>query len=135
MIRRPPRSTLFPYTTLFRSDLVLLRGHGAPQDADLRPGAGGVGRLAQEPHGDPGSARVVAKDRGGRAQSIDDDVEVAVAVQVGRGHAVRDGVLRAEAPALADVREGEVAVVAQGDALHGELREQRQLAVPLHAGE
>src|SRR5690348_17653718 len=24
MIRRPPRSTLFPYTTLFRSDLELL---------------------------------------------------------------------------------------------------------------
>src|SRR3712207_7136387 len=24
MIRRPPRSTLFPYTTLFRSDLVRL---------------------------------------------------------------------------------------------------------------
>src|SRR2546426_208881 len=24
MIRRPPRSTLFPYTTLFRSDIVLL---------------------------------------------------------------------------------------------------------------
>src|SRR2546422_8211255 len=26
MIRRPPRSTLFPYTTLFRS-LLVLRGH------------------------------------------------------------------------------------------------------------
>src|SRR2546427_7065730 len=25
MIRRPPRSTLFPYTTLFRSDLVFAR--------------------------------------------------------------------------------------------------------------
>src|SRR5260370_15774397 len=25
MIRRPPRSTLFPYTTLFRSDFVLAR--------------------------------------------------------------------------------------------------------------
>src|SRR3712207_8162415 len=25
MIRRPPRSTLFPYTTLFRSTVVLLR--------------------------------------------------------------------------------------------------------------
>src|SRR3712207_8455735 len=25
MIRRPPRSTLFPYTTLFRSDGLLLR--------------------------------------------------------------------------------------------------------------
>src|SRR3712207_8282443 len=28
MIRRPPRSTLFPYTTLFRSD---------PEDAEQRP--------------------------------------------------------------------------------------------------
>src|SRR2546422_5424059 len=26
MIRRPPRSTLFPYTTLFRSHVGLLRG-------------------------------------------------------------------------------------------------------------
>src|SRR2546427_3640086 len=26
MIRRPPRSTLFPYTTLFRSDLVGVTG-------------------------------------------------------------------------------------------------------------
>src|SRR5258707_10641020 len=26
MIRRPPRSTLFPYTTLFRSWIVLFRG-------------------------------------------------------------------------------------------------------------
>src|SRR3712207_8342368 len=27
MIRRPPRSTLFPYTTLFRSQLAHARGH------------------------------------------------------------------------------------------------------------
>src|SRR3712207_8421657 len=27
MIRRPPRSTLFPYTTLFRSDLVMVGLH------------------------------------------------------------------------------------------------------------
>src|SRR2546428_8558302 len=27
MIRRPPRSTLFPYTTLFRSSLDLLMGY------------------------------------------------------------------------------------------------------------
>src|SRR5256885_12054275 len=26
MIRRPPRSTLFPYTTLFRSDTIACRG-------------------------------------------------------------------------------------------------------------
>src|SRR3712207_7760317 len=34
MIRRPPRSTLFPYTTLFRSDL------GADVIKVERPGAG-----------------------------------------------------------------------------------------------
>src|SRR5256885_12999404 len=28
MIRRPPRSTLFPYTTLFRSPPVIIRGQG-----------------------------------------------------------------------------------------------------------
>src|SRR2546430_12499924 len=28
MIRRPPRSTLFPYTTLFRSDVVIDRAGG-----------------------------------------------------------------------------------------------------------
>src|SRR5687768_18346163 len=28
MIRRPPRSTLFPYTTLFRSNLTMLDGRG-----------------------------------------------------------------------------------------------------------
>src|SRR2546426_5828141 len=28
MIRRPPRSTLFPYTTLFRSTVVFARGGG-----------------------------------------------------------------------------------------------------------
>src|SRR5258708_18419815 len=28
MIRRPPRSTLFPYTTLFRSSINILNGHG-----------------------------------------------------------------------------------------------------------
>src|SRR3712207_9000859 len=39
MIRRPPRSTLFPYTTLFRSAVVDAAGHRrlplARQDAEL----------------------------------------------------------------------------------------------------
>src|SRR3712207_7027422 len=37
MIRRPPRSTLFPYTTLFRS-LVMEYAEGKPIDAE-HPGA------------------------------------------------------------------------------------------------
>src|SRR3712207_7518752 len=34
MIRRPPRSTLFPYTTLFRSDASCNRGFKAQRVAD-----------------------------------------------------------------------------------------------------
>src|SRR2546430_9959477 len=30
MIRRPPRSTLFPYTTLFRSDFVVFQAGARP---------------------------------------------------------------------------------------------------------
>src|SRR3989442_15991666 len=37
MIRRPPRSTLFPYTTLFRST-VLLKGRFPNRDETLWPG-------------------------------------------------------------------------------------------------
>src|SRR2546427_12702375 len=37
MIRRPPRSTLFPYTTLFRSDaMALAEGAVAPEAAQDR---------------------------------------------------------------------------------------------------
>src|SRR3712207_8891062 len=40
MIRRPPRSTLFPYTTLFRSGYTggaLARGEFAPEDPEPPP--------------------------------------------------------------------------------------------------
>src|SRR2546428_6311274 len=36
MIRRPPRSTLFPYTTLFRSICAYQQYQAAAQSADLR---------------------------------------------------------------------------------------------------
>src|SRR5258708_31060948 len=61
MIRRPPRSTLFPYTTLFRSDLYT-RGNagrrgGYPYngqtdcDSQLRTGGGsGRGKSRSEEH-------------------------------------------------------------------------------------
>src|SRR5258707_5882529 len=48
MIRRPPRSTLFPYTTLFRSDLVVRDGQ--------------VGHRSVEPHADLGVVDVEAVD-------------------------------------------------------------------------
>src|SRR3712207_7700328 len=61
MIRRPPRSTLFPYTTLFRSQLLLQQRPGG------RVEAGGVG--AAEDHGRRrlGARRLVgAVDEGGQ---------------------------------------------------------------------
>src|SRR3712207_8746620 len=38
MIRRPPRSTLFPYTTLFRSEVGLLHAPGGAGRRPLRLG-------------------------------------------------------------------------------------------------
>src|SRR3712207_2828576 len=43
MIRRPPRSTLFPYTTLFRSLAASLAGHGS---LVLIGGEAGIGKTA-----------------------------------------------------------------------------------------
>src|SRR3712207_7899871 len=50
MIRRPPRSTLFPYTTLFRSAVQGLRGTDGPQTlaADLVVDAAGRGSRAPQ---------------------------------------------------------------------------------------
>src|SRR3712207_9522165 len=53
MIRRPPRSTLFPYTTLFRSHLQQHRGQAGAQDLRvgvLRPALEVL--LGVEPDGD-----------------------------------------------------------------------------------
>src|SRR5258708_14840811 len=46
MIRRPPRSTLFPYTTLFRSLLIGWFGFGRIAGAVLAVGARGFGLYA-----------------------------------------------------------------------------------------
>src|SRR3712207_7265558 len=67
MIRRPPRSTLFPYTTLFRSVVagqrhrqrhVLLRGKHREQVEELEDEADALAPQAgQLPVGEPGDLR------------------------------------------------------------------------------
>src|SRR3712207_8704693 len=60
MIRRPPRSTLFPYTTLFRSEAADHRVHGAHPGAAAALERGPGGR-----HGGPAGAPAAGGGRGG----------------------------------------------------------------------
>src|SRR3546814_1670823 len=102
MIRRPPRSTrtdtLFPYTTLFRSDLIdaqavqalahRLGRRIAP--APLGAGDGVADEAIVEVDEHAGSGRGAAADHGAAALVVVDAVQhqVAVgdAVQIGRAH-------------------------------------------------
>src|SRR2546427_12762276 len=78
MIRRPPRSTLFPYTTLFRSPAAVVDQHGRQIQAQRSREADGAGgdradsRADRRLDPDPvaWNARVVGTGR--RAEGIDD---------------------------------------------------------------
>src|SRR2546427_3654323 len=63
MIRRPPRSTLFPYTTLFRS--LARAGARAPGGRQAGHARGGGGEQGDPVvcRADPGRAAVVPTDR------------------------------------------------------------------------
>src|SRR5260370_19704606 len=53
MIRRPPRSTLFPYTTLFRSHRLRAGQRRGPEGRGDHPGhlsRGGAGQMRSEEH-------------------------------------------------------------------------------------
>src|SRR5260370_15263006 len=54
MIRRPPRSTLFPYTTLFRSRAGRGRGQLSPQIHQPRPTTAATDDPALFPNRQPG---------------------------------------------------------------------------------
>src|SRR2546429_2037037 len=49
MIRRPPRSTLFPYTTLFRSLMLTFMSSGGTQVRSVLQGQQGAGQQAPTP--------------------------------------------------------------------------------------
>src|SRR3712207_7836785 len=67
MIRRPPRSTLFPYTTLFRSgaDLAVTQGHPAGPVATVRQRPPG-GRAGLRPGDQAGAVRRLRPGGGGQ---------------------------------------------------------------------
>src|SRR3712207_7242733 len=51
MIRRPPRSTLFPYTTLFRSEVHVVSQHRHPMGQVLGPRAAAFIQALHERNG------------------------------------------------------------------------------------
>src|SRR3712207_7478149 len=78
MIRRPPRSTLFPYTTLFRSvrgeGAAALRGaRRAARGGEARAARGGLRAGARSARARPAGSRLrdqapVGADAGGRSE-------------------------------------------------------------------
>src|SRR3989454_12344971 len=76
MIRRPPRSTLFPYTTLFRSRDLRPARRGLPrhgewwdvpaQPGSRRRGSAGLRGASREPQADAGRAVPAGRRRGAR---------------------------------------------------------------------
>src|SRR5256885_11863683 len=96
MIRRPPRSTLFPYTTLFRSNAAIEQEKanlwglmerlekyihiGKKLDAALEA------KAAQLDASDPEKARVVREDMLFYARQKVTDLLTQMAVKIGRAH-------------------------------------------------
>src|SRR2546430_10817785 len=58
MIRRPPRSTLFPYTTLFRSEMEMLVEAGLTPMQALKAATSWPAELLQGKNGARGTAKV-----------------------------------------------------------------------------
>src|SRR3712207_7982966 len=69
MIRRPPRSTLFPYTTLFRSQLVAQAGAAAGLDGDAQPQV--VAALLVQQRLDLGGRGVAEHDAGDARTAVE----------------------------------------------------------------
>src|SRR3712207_1566351 len=103
MIRRPPRSTLFPYTTLFRSGQlhlvahrerpalagVLLEGHEllAPRHADEVLGAhADEADVAHATSGEPVELLAVALARSLEDDLLGPDADPHLAIDVAGGH-------------------------------------------------
>src|SRR2546430_9531841 len=75
MIRRPPRSTLFPYTTLFRSAQVDVEGVGHPVAA---------GAALDVPLGVQGAEDVAGAQH--LVRLVREETQVVQAGQIGRAH-------------------------------------------------
>src|SRR2546422_1375786 len=83
MIRRPPRSTLFPYTTLFRSVIVLQdRPVGYRDRSGLTAGAGGRSVAMEKGAGGQIAAATGEAETGGNDRSEEHTSELQSRLQL-----------------------------------------------------
>src|SRR3712207_7282040 len=87
MIRRPPRSTLFPYTTLFRSTLLLTPHIHGRSGANIAEVSDLPGEENQVLEGHPGEATHPAIDRGAVALAGDQSLEDRKSTRLNSSHA------------------------------------------------
>src|SRR2546426_5185632 len=81
MIRRPPRSTLFPYTTLFRS--LARDARDAHEAAGDDPGEGGA-----RDHAERRAPARIAQGEGGLAQRVGDEPQDRKSTRLNSSHLV-----------------------------------------------
>src|SRR5258705_2093401 len=73
MIRRPPRSTLFPYTTLFRSEYLQENSNAVPKEtvtSSLRPWRCGLRSRSRSPLRDTDRLRRRSEEHTSELQSL-----------------------------------------------------------------
>src|SRR2546421_9197372 len=81
MIRRPPRSTLFPYTTLFRSEMLGIVDHFLPQRLEVADALGDHAQVlvtARAEHAIDVQRRALAHERHHRRAGLDQGATVAI---------------------------------------------------------
>ena len=116
-------------------DFLLLHGKLPRQNLNLRAHGLGIQRRSQESNRHSPRGRVVPKHAGRAVETVRDDIQITVAVEICCGHAVRYRGFRCKAPFLSDFSEGDVAVVVESDVLQRELWKQLEFVVPFRASD
>src|SRR5205823_13548290 len=109
-----PHKSIAREVTAAADDFLALCGQAWGEHADPGAHAACVWRPPAKADGDARARRIVAAQQRRVVEAVDNDIEVAVIVEVGQGHAVRDSA-RIEAPGCPDLLEGQVTAIAKGD--------------------
>ena len=96
-------------------DLSVLERDRTSEHTHAAADPSGIGRGPAQPHRDARRGGVVAKHGRRLAEAIDHHIEIAVAVEIGDRHAMRDVVAEIEMPGFARVLERQVPAIAERD--------------------